>query len=787
MNDLLLNDDTLVITDNSNKEYLIKYISSLDKLVNTRIMTTKELIDNYYFKYSEQSILYLMQKYHYKADIAKMYISNMYYVNESSKNKKINKVYELKQELIDNNLLEYNTQFKEYLNSKHIIIYNMLSIPNIIKTILGNYDYQVINNYPNNYNHTIYEYNNLDDEVVGIANKIAELIKNDVDINHIYLVNLNDEYRLIINRIFSLYKIPVYLHNNYSIYNTSTVKKFLDYYEDDINRSIVLLKDNIKESEIDIYNKIVNVCNKYMWCEHFLEIKDLIINELKNISIDNNIMTNCVREGSISSTYTDDDYVFLPGFNQGIIPIIHKDEDYFNDKEKSELGIETSVDKNNNEKLSTISIIKNIKNLYISYKLNSLTDTYIVSNIIDDLGYEVVTVPDNYTNSHLYNELELSKSLDLFNKYGTVSDKLNVLYSNYHDTAYMQYSNKYTGIDVDSLDKYLDNKLLLSYSSIDNYGRCAFRYYLNNILKINIYEETFMQFIGNLFHYVLSEAFKPGFNYDECFDNYINKELSKKEAFFIKKLKEELKFIIDTINYHNTHTELTNELYEKKIYVNLDGNIQVTFMGIIDKLKYKELDDGRHVVAIIDYKTGNPNLNLNNVIYGIEMQLPIYCYLAKHYEEFDNIEIAGFYLQKILNNEIIAKEKCTYDDLKRKNLLLQGYSNSNEKILSMFDDDYNDSTVIKSMRTSSKGFYAYSKVLDSSTIDKLVNLTEEKIKEASENILKAKFDINPKRIGVNNIGCEYCKFNDICYHSEGDMVNLKEYKNLEFLGGDDNA
>ena len=56
----------------------------------------------------------------------------------------------------------------------------------------------------------------------------------------------------------------------------------------------------------------------------------------------------------------------------------------------------------------------------------------------------------------------------------------------------------------------------------------------------------------------------------------------------MKKLKEELRFIIDTINKQNSFNSLDKSLYENKIYINKEGNIKLTFMGIIDKLLYKE-------------------------------------------------------------------------------------------------------------------------------------------------------------------------------------------------------
>lgn len=786
MNKTFIQDNTLIITNDSSRYCLIRNINKLSKLVNIKVITPRELIENYYFKYDERAIYYLINKYKIKYEIAKIYLDNMYYVTKPNVSAKTNRIYSLKQELMENNLLMINSYYVDYLRTKKIVVYNINYLPNIVKGILDNYHYDIVNDYSGNYIHSIYEYETLENEVIGCARRCVSLIQEGFDINKIYLTNLNDEYRLMIKRIFQIFKIPVYLNERLSIYSTHTCQKFLGLYSSDINKTLKDLDDNIHPNEINIYNKIVNVCNKYVWCDNYLEIKELIINDLKHTYIDDFMLDNCVKEASIMQPFSDNDYIFLLGFNQGSFPVIYKDEEYLSDKEKQLLNIETSVELNMNAKVESINTIKNIKNLHISYKLRTLTDTFSISNINELLHFEIISdTMDEYIHSHLYNELSLGKSLDLFNKYGTMNPNLSLLYYNY-GSNYRTYDNRFKGINKQSLYQFLNHKLLLSYSSLDNYNRCNFRYYLNNILKLNIYEETFMQFIGNLFHYVLSKAFLPNFNYDECFDSYINRDLSKKEVFFLKKLKEELKFIINTINEHNAHTHLDEELYEEKVYVNLEGNIKVTFMGIIDKIKYKQ-DNDRYTVAIIDYKTGNPNLNLNNIIYGIEMQLPIYIYLVNKHPKFSHVDIAGFYLQKILNNEIVADRKNSYEDLKKKNLLLQGYSNENQSILEEFDDSYADSRMIKGLKMSSKGFYAYSKVLDNFTLDKLLIMTDDKIKSSAKSILDVQFSINPKRIGTNNLGCEFCSFKDICFHTEKDIVNLKEYKNMEFLGDDTDA
>ena len=203
-------------------------------------------------------------------------------------------------------------------------------------------------------------------------------------------------------------------------------------------------------------------------------------------------------------------------------------------------------------------------------------------------------------------------------------------------------------------------------------------------------------------------------------------------------------------------------------------------MGVIDKLMYKE-EDNQTIAAIIDYKTGNPKIDLNTSIYGIEMQLPIYLYLASNTNKITNVKFAGFYLQKILNNEIVKDYINSYEDLKRNNLKLQGYSNEDINILSKFDKSYINSRVIKSMKTTQKGFSTYAKVLSEDKMNKLINIVDKTIDKSIDKILSCEFDINPKKIGMHNYGCEFCKFKDICFMSNNDIVNLKEYKNMEFL------
>lgn len=753
-----VNNGDLIITENKNK--VLKYFSSKRKLINLKIMTKQEFVNHYFGKIKNEAIYYLMKKYQYCYDIAVTYLKNFLWIEE------------LYHELKQNNLIEENPLFKK--NIKRIVLLEQVD-PFIQKEIEKYEHIEFLEEIQNN-NPVIYELETLEEEVNYMFLTISNLLKQ-TTIQKIYIIDYNKEYQNMIRRYSFLYHIPINFNEGKDIYGLIEVQKFLKSLE---NNS---LEEALKEiTTKEILNIVIDICNQFSDCEDKNIFIEIIKQKIRQTKIYPKKKKNAINIASLEEIEKDN-YYFLIGFNQGIMPLIYKDEDLLSDKEKKKKLIFTSDQKNKLEKMKIIKLIKNTDHLFISYKLKSYSEEYYPSPLIDELELQVCR-PNikNYSYSNLYNQLDLSKKLDSFIKFNEKNFDLNLLYHSYPTIPYLTYDNSYHSIANSDFQKYTNGKLLLSYSSLDHYNRCGFRYYISNLLKLNKYEETFMTLIGNLFHYILSIAFSDNFDFEREFEDYIkDKQLTNKEKFFINKLKEDLKYTIDIIKEQDKTTSLKNALYEQKIFVSQNHKIQVTFMGIIDKLKYCE-ENGQTIVAIIDYKTGTPDINLNNSIYGIEMQLPIYLYLAKN-SKLKNVQIAGFYLQKIIHNKLpYQKEK--YESAKKKLYRLDGYSNDNIKILKQFDSNYSDSSMIKGMKLSSKGFYAYTKVLNQNQMNKLEQLTKEKIKETTDNILNLQFDINPKKIGQNLIGCEFCSFKDICYQREENIVYLKEQNYHDFLGGE---
>ena len=130
---------------------------------------------------------------------------------------------------------------------------------------------------------------------------------------------------------------------------------------------------------------------------------------------------------------------------------------------------------------------------------DNIFNTKIIS--IEEIG-EVFENSDSLNvTSNLYNQILLTSKLDDLLKFGEKKPYLNLLLNTYPNLPYLTYNNKFKGINETFTN------ITLSYTSLNNFYHCQFRYYIENILKLNIYDDSFKIYIGNLFHFVLSKMF----------------------------------------------------------------------------------------------------------------------------------------------------------------------------------------------------------------------------------------------------------------------------------------
>ena len=767
--------DLIIVSPNNIKDEIVKEISLVDKMYSYKIITENELKVSLLFDYDYKAIVYLKNKLNISVANAIEYINAMYYVDDKAyKRDKLNELVCLKKELLENDLLIIDNHFKNILRNKKIIVYGFDVINKELKRLLSllNNDYQIIKeDYNASNNVCIYKYETLEDEVDNTCYKISSMLNN-IDINKIKITNVDNDYLFTFKRFAKMYNLAIDFKEKTALYSLKCIKDFINNLA--INKNI---EESLKSlsNEKDIYKALIGALNSLVDVDIINNI-DLLIYVLKNTYLANKKYENVIEIVNLDNIHLNaDEYLFVLSINQGVYPKTFKNEDFLTDNEKEELNISTSDDKNILSKKKFEILLKKSSNIILSYKIKSPFKEYVKSFVIDELNIKDNIYNKDYhiTYSSLVDKLFLA---DVYDKTYKEENEENILalYSNYQ-IDYKSYSNKFKPFSSSKIkDFIIKNQIKLSYSSISNYFLCNFKYYLENLLKIKVNDKTIATDIGSIYHSLLEKSYKNDFNYENEFNNQIKDISDNKTLFYLNKYKDLMSDVVDLIHKNGENSELKKALTEKEIIVKYEEPIPIIFKGYLDKILY-EIKDDKTYVAIIDYKTGDVEVDVNKIKFGLSMQLPIYLYLLKHAASFKNVVVCGFYIQKIMPKQLSYGDD--YLKYLSDSIALQGYSNSSFEILSHFDPAFSNSTMIKGMKlTVKQEFNRFSKVLSTKQMDEITIQVEELIKNALINITNCNFTINPKILNNNNESCKFCDFKDCCFVSFKDYVYLHEEK-----------
>ena len=765
----------IIITNESNKLKLLNKLNNNKVFNNNKFITFKELKKKLFFDYDDNTLEYIMTKYNVNINIAKIYLDNMYFLKEID-NDKVIFLNKLKKELDDNKLLIYNPLFKKYILNQEITIYAKDILTKEEKLILNNLNYKIEYNPTYGFKPYVYEATSIKEELEYICIEIKKLLHKGININNIKLI-ANKEYYKYIEYYFKLFNIPINIDNNSSFLSLSISKEFLNLYDNkDIDEVIDILSR--KYSNV---NELITIINKSIHVKCKRIRKEFIKRDLKLCKVENTLYKDAISIHSLDEVYDELDYVFLLGFNMGSYPKTVMDDDFLSDNIKTKLGLDTSLELNRINKDNIIKLISNIPNLTISYSLNDFNKVLYPSSLIEDLGLEVkkIDIDKKVSFSKKYSELEYAMDLDNLYKYNDESKYLKMYQKNLN-IPYREYNNKFTNIDNTLLKERLEEGINLSYTSLETYNECSFRYYLAKILNLDVFEESFKTIIGDIVHHILEIGINREIDIEKEISLYIKDldfEFKERELFYIHILSKEIDFLLKYLNEQKKVSSLNNYLFETELNVEKEyDGVNVNFKGFIDKVMSTKYND-KEVIAVVDYKTGDKNIKLDTLEYGLNMQLPIYLYLLKTSDRFKDSIIAGFYIERVLNNVLNRDKVKSLETIKKDNLRLSGYTNSNETIISILDSNYKDSKMIKGLRFKKDGsFYSSSKVLSNEEMDNLIIKVNEIIDDVIKNIVDGNFNINPKVLGGKNISCTYCKFKDICFKTKDDEVILEDNK-----------
>ena len=190
----------LIITNELDKKRILKELRKEFPFLNAKVLGYRELIQNLYFNYTEETIYYIVEKYQITKEIAINYLENLYFINfEITSYPKLIFLQNLYQELLQANLLKINPLWKKDLKQKKIIFYHLNQNDNFFQKIMRECQKitkieQIDWSIKEDQKITLTPYLNKESEVIGICNQICELIKTGKKISDIYLANLSTEY-----------------------------------------------------------------------------------------------------------------------------------------------------------------------------------------------------------------------------------------------------------------------------------------------------------------------------------------------------------------------------------------------------------------------------------------------------------------------------------------------------------------------------------------------------------------------------------------------------------------
>ena len=409
-----LKNNLLIICPNSYKKAILNYLSNNKKLFVLKFMTKEEYLKKIKFDYDIKAIHYLVRK-GMKVDNAITFLDNLLYIEDKEyHNEKLDYLVKLKKELDDHQLLIYDKLFSKTLKKYQIVIYGYGNLDKWELSLFN--EPQIINYKKKNNKFTIYNLKNINDEVEMVFQQIIDLLNNGIDINKISLMNVDTEYYPLLKRYAIYYQIPLSLNISDNILGTTLGNKFYQMIlEEKSMEEINSFLDNYQDN--NLYGTLINLLNKYLDFE-IKDIKELIKYDLLNTKVNSKNYDNTIKIKNVFDYVSDDEYIFLVGFNNPSIPRLMLDTEYITDNIKDLVGLPFVSDINKLSKENTLNYLSSINNLIISYKETSSFNSYYPSILLDDMDYELKEYQRSFNYSEMSNKNLYTTYLDDYVKFG---------------------------------------------------------------------------------------------------------------------------------------------------------------------------------------------------------------------------------------------------------------------------------------------------------------------------------------------------------------------------------
>lgn len=513
--------------------------------------------------------------------------------------------------------------------------------------------------------------------------------------------------------------------------------------------------------------------------------------------------------------------VFVLGLNQNVFPGLVCETPFFSEKEKKLLRDENFNvydDKVENFLVERYYVYKAVtatsEKIYLSYHncsidgtksyraffLNQLINNGVNLKKFDEKALILIQnektaysyVCRNFNNSGLLNLIK-----DIFSNNPSFLKKINIL-------AHIKNkdSQNINLADKKALKNYLGTNLNLSPSSIERFYICKFKFFCNDILKLKVIKRAdftkveqgiimhdalkkllVQDFIFNLndienkIKSIVGEYISESVGYNNVYNNknkYICDEIVKSVIKISKYIIEEQN--ISKFKVQGLELEISWQSVVKPMHLKLKTGECIAVSGKIDRVDV--YDDGvNYYIRVIDYKSGSKTFCIDDVYYGLNMQMLLYLFMLTDYcnkNTKKKFKPAGVLYMPIKGKVPIAERVLDFVQIKQ--LEFCGF-----KMNGLLIDDVN---VLTAMEEDLKGKFIPAEINKDQTLSKRSSVISEDnfesleehikniIKFMAEDIFKGNISAIPTEGSRYKDVCSYCDYKFICNLSDDKVLKI---------------